>query len=89
MKLCEGIDCNRGINKGRDFYLIHIGEGANNTRLYQNGKLPETKNERCFHFADKSAAAPNQQQAVYFPAEELQEQFPDLKTVEVDEDEII
>jgi len=65
-------------------HLVHSHMGP-----WASGKLPETTNERCFHMADKSAAASNHTQAVYFPATELQEAFPDLETVEVGEDDVI
>jgi len=65
-------------------HLVHSHMGP-----WGNGKLPETKNERCFHLADKSAAAPNHTQAVYYPSETLKEAFPDLETVNISEDEVV
>lgn len=50
-----------------------------------SGPEPTTKNEMCFHFADKSAAAPNHTQKVYYPAEELRE-IDSVQEAEVDED---
>ncbi len=64
-------------------HLVHSHMGS-----WGSGKLPETKNERCFHLSDKSAAAPNHTQAVYFPAEELQS-IETVTKVEVDEDEVV
>jgi hypothetical protein len=48
-------------------HLVHSHMGP-----WGEGKEPETMNERCFHLADKSSAADNHTQGVYYPAEELQ-----------------
>lgn len=64
-------------------YLVHSHMGP-----WGRGKLPETINERCFHLADKSAAASNHTQGVYFPAEELQS-IETVTQVEVGEDEVV
>lgn len=55
---------------------------------WANGKCPETSNERCFHLSDKSAAAANHTQGVYFPAEELQS-IETVTKVGVDKDEVV
>lgn len=64
-------------------HLVHSHMGP-----WGKGKLPETENERCFHLADKTAAAPNHTQGVYFPAEELQS-IETVTQVEVDDDEVV
>lgn len=69
---------------GETIHLVHCHMGS-----WGSGKLPETRNEHCMHFADKSAAADNHKQAVYFPAKELQEEFPHLETVEVEDGEVV
>lgn len=51
------------------------------------GPLPKTPNERCFHMSDKSAAATNHLQEVYYPSGELQDEFPHLEGIEVTEDD--
>lgn len=54
-----------------------------------SGKTPETNNEILLHMADLCAADQSHTPAVYYPAEELQEQFPDLREIIVEEDERI
>lgn len=56
---------------------------------YGSGKTPETKNEILLHMADMCAADPSHMPAVYYPSEELQEQFPHLEEISVEEDERI
>jgi hypothetical protein len=64
-------------------HLVHSHMGP-----YGSGKLPETKNEQCFHFADKSAAATNHTQAVYFPCQELSS-IETVTEVSVEDDEVV
>lgn len=49
------------------------------------GPSPETQNEMCLHLSDKSAAAPNHTQKVYYPAEELRA-IESVEEAEVDDD---
>lgn len=64
-------------------HLVHSHMGS-----WGEGKLPETTHERCFHMADKSAAATNHTQGVYYPSEELQS-IETVQQVSVEEGEII
>ena len=52
------------------------------------GENPETPNEICLHLADKSAAATNHTQGVYYPAEEIQKEWPDVEQIEVENERI-
>jgi len=65
-------------------HLVHSHMGS-----WAEGKTPQTNHERLFHMSDMSAAQSNHTPDVYFPAEELQEAFPHLKTIEVEEGEYI
>jgi hypothetical protein len=65
-------------------HIIHSHMGP-----WSAGKEPETKNELLFHMSDMSSAASNHTPGVYFPAEELTSEWPDLQTIEVEEDEYI
>lgn len=69
---------------GETVHLVHCHMGS-----WAEGKLPQTDNEKCFHMADKSAAASNHNQNVYFPCQELRDEFPDLEQVEVEEGEVV
>lgn len=65
-------------------HLIHSHMGP-----WASGKLPKTENELLFHLSDMSAADSNHTPGVYFPAEELVEEWPKLKTIEVEDEEYI
>jgi hypothetical protein len=65
-------------------HLIHSHMGP-----WGGGKLPETENELLFHLSDMSAANSNHKPAVYYPAKELTKTFSELKTIKVENDEII
>lgn len=64
-------------------HLVHKHMGP-----WGEGDLPQTWNEMCLHLADKSAAATNHTQGVYYPAEELKE-METVDGIEVPEDEIV
>lgn len=51
------------------------------------GKLPSTENEMCFHYADKSAASKGHTPAVYYPAEEITDEWPEVEQIEVEDGE--
>lgn len=65
-------------------HLVHSHMGP-----WGEGKTPCDEHERLFHLADMSAADRNHKPAVYFPAEELQEAFPHLETIEVEDGEYV
>lgn len=58
--------------------LSHMGPWA-------EGPNPETPQERLLHTADKSAARAENDIGVYFPAEELLEEWPDIIVEEVED----
>lgn len=63
--------------------LIHSHMGP-----WAEGMTPENDRQWLLHFADKSASSTDEDDlAVYFPAEELQEEFPDLNIIELEEDD--
>jgi hypothetical protein len=53
------------------------------------GPNPETDAEKLFHTADKSAARESNDIGIYFPAEELTNEWPDLTVEDVDEGDAI
>ena len=61
-------------------HLVHKHMGP-----WGGGNNPRTYNELLFHLSDLIAAWPEHRPAVYYPVEELVEQFPDLRTIDVDE----
>lgn len=61
---------------------IHMGP-------WGEGPNPETPAERLFHTADKSAARRANDIGVYFPAEELLEEWPDIIVEEIEEGESV
>jgi hypothetical protein len=65
-------------------YLVHSHMGS-----WASGKQPQTEHELLFHLSDMSAADRNHKPAVYYPAEELTDQFPDLQTITVEDGEYI
>jgi len=56
---------------------------------WAKGPNPETPAELLFHTADKSASRRENDVGVYFPAEELLEEWPDITVVEVEDGESI
>lgn len=54
-----------------------------------DGQAPDTKNEMCFHFADKAAAKDSATPGVYFPAEEIMAEWPEVEQIEVEDDEVV
>lgn len=65
-------------------YLVHSHMGP-----WGEGKPPRTEHELLFHLSDMSAADRNHRPAVYYPSEELTEQFPDLQTIPIEDGEYI
>lgn len=61
---------------------VHMGP-------WGEGPDPETPAERLFHTADKSAARESNDIGIYFPADELLEEWPDLIIDELEEDETV
>ncbi|EGQ44305.1 MAG: hypothetical protein J07AB43_00710 [Candidatus Nanosalina sp. J07AB43] len=53
------------------------------------GKTPQCEHERLFHTADMSAAQSSHKPDVYFPSEELQDEFPELESIDVSEEEFV
>jgi hypothetical protein len=53
------------------------------------GPTPQSRNELLLHTADKSAAREHNDIGVYYPAEELLEEWPDILVEEVEEDNSI
>lgn len=53
------------------------------------GPNPQSKNELLLHTADKSAARKDNDIGIYFPAEELLEEWPDLTIAEVEDGESV
>ena len=65
------------------YLLIHGHMGS-----WGEGMVPENERQWLFHLADKSAAGTDEDDlAVYYPSEELQEAFPDLNVIEHDSEE--
>ena len=65
------------------YLLIHGHMGP-----WGEGMIPENDRQWLLHFADKSAASTKEDDlAVYFPAEELLEEVPNLNIIEVEEDD--
>lgn len=65
------------------YLLIHGHMGP-----WAEGMTPENDRQWLLHFADKAAASTDEDDlAVYFPAQELQDEFPDLNVIEVGEDD--
>ena len=65
-------------------HLVHSHMGP-----WGEGKTPETEHERLFHMSDMSSADRNHEPAVYYPAEELTEQFDTLNSIPVEDGEYI
>lgn len=74
----------------------HIGGCSNEVYLLIHGHMgpwgegmtPENERQWLFHMADKSAAGIDEDDlAVYYPASELQEEFPDLNVIEHEDGE--
>jgi hypothetical protein len=65
-------------------HLVHSHMGP-----WGEGKTPVDEHERLFHLSDMSAADSNHQPAVYYPAEELEKEFADLKVIEVEDGEYV
>jgi len=72
----------------------HIGGCSNEVYLLIHGHMgpwgegmtPENDRQWLLHLADKAAASTDEDDlAVYFPSEELREEFPDLRVIEVGE----
>lgn len=61
---------------------VHMGP-------WGKGPNPETPAERVFHTADKSAARRENDIGVYFPADELLKEWPDIIVDEVEEGEAV
>lgn len=53
------------------------------------GPIPDTKNALLLHTADKIASREKNDIGVYFPAEELLEEWPDIKVIDYEEGEEI
>lgn len=67
------------------YLLIHGHMGS-----WGEGMTPENERQWLLHLADKAAASTDEDDlAVYFPCEELQEEFPDLNVIEIEEGEAI
>lgn len=65
------------------YLLIHGHMGC-----WGEGMIPENDRQWLLHFADKSASSTHEDDlAVYFPAEELLDEIPDLNIIEVGEDD--
>lgn len=75
----------------------HIGEMPDSVvRLIEvhmgpwgDGPNPETPAERIFHTADKSAARASNDIGVYFPTDEMLDEWPDIIIDEVNQDDVI
>lgn len=61
---------------------VHMGP-------WGEGPNPETPAERLFHTADKSAARESNDIGVYYPADELIDEWPDILVSEVEEGDVI
>jgi len=76
---------------------LHIGEMdddivrliATHMGPWGEGPNPETRNEILLHTADKSAAREKNDIGIYYPAEELLDEWPDLTIDEVEDGEAI
>lgn len=54
------------------------------------GPLPRNEREWLFHYADKSAAGIDEDdRAIYYPATELTDEWPELRQIEVEEGEAV
>jgi len=65
-------------------HLVHSHMGS-----WGSGKTPETNHERLFHMSDMSAAQSNHTPDVYYPSEELINQFENLDKIPVSEEEYV
>ena len=76
---------------------LHIGEMdddivrliATHMGPWGEGPNPETRNEILLHTADKSAAREKNDIGIYYPAEELLDEWPDLTIDEVEDGEAV
>lgn len=79
-------DVARNIGKTRDTVVQMV---ATHMGPWGKGPNPQARNELLLHTADKSAAREKNDIGVYYPAEELLEEWPDLTIDEVEEGEAI
>lgn len=66
-----------------------VGLVAAHMGPWGEGPLPQTRNELLLHTADKSAARRCNDIGVYFPADELLEEWPDIIVEEVEDGDVI
>jgi hypothetical protein len=65
------------------YLLIHSHMGS-----WAEGMMPQNERQWLLHFADKSASGIDEDDlAVYYPSEELQEEFPDLNVIDHDSED--
>jgi HD domain. len=79
-------DVAANIGDNRDAVVKMI---ASHMGPWGEGPEPESRNEILLHTADKSAARQHNDVGIYFPAKEIVESWPEITSVEIEEDEKI